>query len=369
MELKKETIGLKDLLLENVKYKTTYTNDYSCCTNVKGRKICISLGTQNLNTLINFISNPILILELENMNLEFDINTSIHSVLIECNGIQIDKLYNEHIMFLNSKFNLKADIVHNKVFIPLPFDFLNNGNGYLIYPQTKFDNKLDKNTINNINFWLEFSNYDFNDMIKNIYIRTEVNTFSNNIINEKKIKELYEKKLLLDYKFLLDYGDSDYIEKKIMDSKQITKYNFIQYHGEESKQNVKKQIIRLCYNYVIESLFIYFKNSLDLTLFHSIKQFEKLEIIFNGQIVLTKDYETLCFENSKEILGYELPKGVLEIKLDNLNSDIKNFSHIDNAILCIYDVAIPDNNSISICAYSTHYYIYKEDNIPIPLYY
>jgi hypothetical protein len=96
-----------------------------------------------------------------------------------------------------------------------------------------------------------------------------------------------------------------------------------------------------------------------LTIYWNTQQFEKINIIANGIIVQEYSYENLLQINSKEILGYELPKGVFEIKWDIIF--LKNLSKIDSFVMEFIGLMVPPDISFGICCESTNYLSYCEN--------
>ena len=213
--------------------------------------------------------------------------------------------------------------------------------------------------LHEIRLVVEFTSHLFIKMIKSCIIRTELTLASNppdyTIINN------YIYKYFINY----DYDNSNNFIKKNenLENTQFVKIKQNQYSGIELLQNLSCFKIRLSFNHYVDRFFIYFQDLNDKSIYWNTQQFETIKFIANGYEVLELDYTTLLYENSKSVLGYELPKGIFEIKWNTIKW--KNLSRIDNLTVILYDLIVPSNVGFAICAESINSLQYYENQSSI----
>lgn len=120
-----------------------------------------------------------------------------------------------------------------------------------------------------------------------------------------------------------------------------------QYFGLETISNTHPKI-KLPFNHNVNRFFMYFQNKYDFSIYTNTQQFGTIKFIANNQTILEYDYDTLLYNNSKSILGYELPNGIFEIKWNTFIH--KNLSMIDNFSIQIDELFVPTDVVFGICA-------------------
>jgi hypothetical protein len=102
---------------------------------------------------------------------------------------------------------------------------------------------------------------------------------------------------------------------------------------------------------------MYFQNQNSGSIYWNTQQFKTIKFIANGYDILEYDYATLLYNNSKSILGYELPKGIFEIKYI-VADKWKNLSKIDNLTVELNGIMVPPDIGFAICAESINWMVY-----------
>ncbi len=339
MELAKEHT-LKELLFQNITPNIEYDYNYSNSTIGPERRVIVNIFSYtNQNKNIKLISNPVIVIELdEDSELEFDVNGNIiKEISIEIGGSQIDKLYDKQIQIYNTIYGFEIKKSGSKVFLPIPFGCMVAGHGILVSECRWHESRL----------WITFGSSNCINMIKNFSVRTEI-IVSPNKLNYSITNDYYKKLLFEEHK---NSSKNNYDYKK----EQIVRHKFNQFCGLDDIINSNCKV-RCGFNHNTDRFFIYFQNKHDLSIYWNIPQFEKLSIFVNGYGVKNYTYETLQKLNSKEILGYVLPKGVFEIKWDI--AELKNLSRIDNLTIELSGLMVPQDIAFGICAESTNYLHY-----------
>ena len=126
-------------------------------------------------------------------------------------------------------------------------------------------------------------------------------------------------------------------------------------------QNLSNIKFKLNFNHNADRFFIYFQtlDLLDKSIYSNTQQFETIEFIVNGYNAVKYDYTTLLYDNSKNVLGYELPIGVFEIKWNSIKW--KNLSQIDNFQVVLNGLMVPSNIGFVIGAESINSLIYYKN--------
>lgn len=133
--------------------------------------------------------------------------------------------------------------------------------------------------------------------------------------------------------------------------KQLVKINQNQFDSLKLVQgNYPRIKLKLNFNFCVNRFFLYFQNFNDKSIYFNnhIQLFEKIVFVIEGYEVLEFDYTDLIISNSKDVLGYELPPGVFEIKWNMY--EYKNLSYVDRFELDVYSLLIPLNIGIGFCA-------------------
>jgi hypothetical protein len=157
-----------------------------------------------------------------------------------------------------------------------------------------------------------------------------------------------------------DYDNShifDY-QNEIYQNSILLKINENQFTGLEFfDQNSSTLRTKLNFYHNVNRFFIYFQNQDDKSIYWNTQQFEKIQFFALGETVLEYDYQTLLDLNNKNILGYELPNGVFEIKWNC--TQWKNLSNLCNLTIVISKLMIPLNFGFAICAESKNLACYN----------
>jgi len=334
----KDYLTLEQLIFQNNNYEIEYGYSNYYGTLGPNRKICVNISY--CEKYIHIISNPVIVFELDsNLDLEFDLEYVFSNITLEIGGSSIDRLDNKQIQIYNKIYGLEVKKIGSKIFYPIPFECMINGQGIL----------KSKCLLHEIRIYINFSSGEFINLIKNFSIQTKLTITKPDFT----ISNDYYKKILSE-----DYHDV--IDEKKYSGNQIIRFKFNQFFGLENiilNTHIK---IKVCFNHIVDRFFIYFQNQNDKSIYWNTQQFDMIEIIINGLVIKEYDYENLLLENSKEFLGYELPKGVFEIKWSMIES-FKNLSRIDTFTIQFYGLMVPPNISFGICAESINYLIYKDN--------
>jgi hypothetical protein len=360
LNIKNEFIENKYTLVEFLKKNNLYESKYEYITYSgtpigPSKKISINISKTNFDEKsTELISNPVMIFELDedkDNEFEFDIDFILDSIELSIGGSQIDKLYDEQIKMYNKIYGLDIKKIGSKVFYPIPFASMNIGNGIL----------SSKCKYHEIRLLIEFSSNKFIGMINSLTIRTELIILSEfldfSIINNSSS--------ILLTNYYNDYFDKLMIPNQNDENKQIVKINQNQFTGIDSiPSNLSSIKIKICFNHYVNKFFIYFQNLDDKSIYWNTKQFETIKFIANGYDVLEYDYQTLLDLNSKNVLGYELPKGIFEIKW-NVDVLWKNLSRVDNLTVLLDGLSVPSNVGFGICADYINWLSYEENQCRI----
>lgn len=327
---------LKELLVQNNTYKTQYVDIIPYGKIEPSKKIRFRIHkTIFENNNVELISNPIIVFELdENIDLQHDYENIFESIELTIGGSTVDRLWNKQIQNWNKIYGFNIEKNDSKIFFPLPFEALNNGNGIL----------CSQCGIHEIQLLIEFSSLQFINVIKTASLRIETIMLDKpnyHIINDyfrKKFKTEYHDKINHDM-ILIKIKQNQFIGLEILDYR-------IPIHK-----------ITVLFNHNVDRFFIYFQNLKNKSIYWNTQQFEIIRFIVNEHIVLEYDYLSLLQYNSKENLGYELPKGIYEIKWNLI--EYKNLSRIEKFVVELENLSIPLECGFGICAESSNYIGYK----------
>lgn len=282
----------------------------------------------------------------ESLNTNFDCEHLFNVINLYINNDRIDYFCDEQINIWNKINGYEVKKNGSKIFLPIPFAALNNG-------------ILVSNCINNkIEIIAEFCSSEFINMIKTACVRTELTILSKkpdySIVNDYYYK-----------KFEKEYPTINIEDVKKNNFNVICKIHKNQFDGSNVNIQSSTQRIKCDFTGNIDGIFIYFLNSSyyenpnDEQIIFNQKQFETISIIVNDDVILKYNYSDLLFYNSKEYLGYELPKGVYEIKLNLI--ELKFITNIDQFIVELDGKVVPSNYDIVIFAKSSNYLCYNDD--------
>lgn len=364
-EISQQYYTFEELLEQNNECSIEYNINEYLYPIKKSSRIRIQLNTSNLNN-ITIMSNPVLVFEIDDsLDLEFDLNNLFCDISLEIGGARIDKLFDKQILIYNKIYGLETKKIDSKIFYPIPFGCMNNGQGLII----------SNLTWHFVNIFISFENYEFINMIKNLSIKTKLSRYLYKPGFFDTINNYYKKILFEDY--YSHYNKSiDFINENIFNGKSDFARIKINQYCVCNAFTSSTFIYNLGFNYFTERFFIYFQNSFDKSIYWNTQLFKKIEIIIDGYVVKKFCYEDLQYANTKENLGYELPKGVFEIKWDsfdlhenlheNLYEDfkkkcknIKNLSRIDKLCIKIHESMIPPHINFGICSESINYLRYS----------
>ena len=364
MENIKNNFVLENFIKENYSHKTANTHDICqilpVITNNKMKfNISNNIGSIVIDGMTpELILNPILVFELDEnngnngnnenngYNDELDIDSIISNIYLEIGGSTIFKLWDQQIKIYNKIYKLESKKIGSKIFYPVPILQMINGNG-LLFSKCKY---------HEIRLFVNYNANHFLKYIKHCYMTCDLiyvyenpnyslltnytftnfknnNQCRNNLNNFNKLNEIYQNSILL----------------KINEN-QFTGLEFVD-------QNSSTLRTRLNFNHNVNRFFIYFQNQDDKSIYWNTQQFEKIQFFALGETVLEYDYQTLLDLNDKNILGYELPNGVFEIKWNC--AQWKNLSNLDNLTIVISKLMIPLNFGFAICAESENLACYK----------
>lgn len=343
IKIEKE-FGLKDLM---EKFSPTY--GYHCSKSIIPNQtfinkfIRIYLNT-GIDESVELILNPVMIIELEEEENDFDLVFDISNVFVSIKlvnaGTYFDELYSHtYISILNKIYGLEIKKVGSKIFYPLPFECMCEANGLLAKH----------------NFYLElkFGSGKHINLIKSLTIRTDtISPLSKpeySTLN-KQISNFFKNNYGNNYKpVFVDENNNQLIMTKIKQSQS----NVL------TLQNNPRIKSSVHFNHIVDRFFLYFVNSKDGLIYSNTQQFELIIFIANGYEVLEYDYETLINMNNKSVLRYELPKGVFEIKWNVPN--YKNLSRIEKFQVELIGLMVPTDIQCVICAESVNFLGYNNN--------
>ena len=276
-----------------------------------GKRISIPLSVHKYgDKQVDLVSNPIIIFELGDIDLEFVPQRIFHQIEFEIGGTQIDKISLNQINVLQKKYNLEVKQIGSKVFFPLPINCLLKSNGI----------PISKCIYHELRLLFEFTNEQCIGCIQDICVRTDLIIFEKQPvwknICEPILSEILEKSIYSDkmknYIETKPYGD--------FESKQIIKIKQNQFTGLECLNRQTDYKIKLNFYHDIERFYIWFENSIDEIVYKE-KPFDKISFIADNIKVLELDYEdfvynTLSVNNNNKGLG--LGKGIYEIEWKNI---------------------------------------------------
>ena len=342
-----ENITLQELIIDNNSYETDYIYSHYDGQLFPNKQIFLRISEQNcFQNEFKMIYNPVMIFELEeNSEFEFDVENIINKIELIIGGCRYDILYDIHIKTLQKIYGLKIMKNNSTIFYPIPFECMLKENG--IFLSELFSNEL--------LFSIEFTSKQYVNIIKSFYIKTTKITL---------LKEKINQNLINCYSWIQFLNDTKNTNKFTHNSDLFLadKFKFIcrtkQYYlHNEPLLNMSNIKIRLNFNFHTNKFFIYFYNHKTKTIYWNFQQFEQIKFIVNGYVILEYDYDTLLKYNSKNVLGYELPKGVFEIKWDI--PEYKNLSRINNLTVELCGLLVLPESYFGIFSESVNYICYK----------
>ena len=311
-----------------------------------GKIITITINANNYgDKQVDLVSNPVIIFELGETDLEFVPERIFSNIKFEIGGNRIDKIWMNHIIVLQKKLNLEVKKIGSKVFFPIPIYCLLKSNGIIISKCNHYQLRL----------WIEFTYEPCIGSIQDMCLRTDLvilqtkpvwKNVCESVLSELLVNSIYSNKIKK-YIETKPYGD--------FESKQIIKIKQTQFTGMESLNGQSDSIIKLHFNHDIEGFYIWFENSEDNIIYKE-KSFDKISFIIDSVKVLELDYEDLVYNtliiNNNKGLG----KGIYEIEWKNIiNYDPTNFK------IELKGLALPNSNIyFNIHAESNNYLNYED---------
>lgn len=313
-----------------------------------GKRITLTLSAHRYgDKQVDLVSNPIVIFELGETDLEFVPERVFNNIQFEIGGTQIDKIWMNQIAVLQKKYNLEVKQIGSKVFFPLPINCLLKSNGI----------PVSKCYFHEMRLWFEFTNEQFIGCIENMCLRTDL------IILEKQPvwKNICEPILveLLETSFYSDEIITKYVKNEPYDdfeSRQIIKFKQNQFTGLERIHENTDRIFALNLNHKIERFYIWLENSTDNIIYKEDKPFDKISFIADNIKVLELDYEELVYNTLAINDNKGLGKGIYEIEWKN----IINYNPVDFKVE-LNGLSIPDQN-ICFAIYAESYNYFEFDN-------
>lgn len=334
---------IKKLMTVNNNYQMKYLYSRSNGTIKSGKLITILLSANKYyDKYVDLVSNPIIIFELENENLdlEFFPERIFATVAFEIGGCQIDKIYTNQIVVLQKKYNLKVKRIGSKVFFPLPINCLLKSNGI----------PVSKCMYHELRFFFEFNNEQFINCIQDMCVRTEL------LILEKKPewKNICEP-ILFELLETSIYSNNmkNYIQNNSyenFESKQIIKFKQNQFTGLENMNGQYHCKINLHFNHDVERFYIWFENRIDNIVYEE-KSFDKIAFIADNICVLEMNYEDLVYNTLTLNNNIGLGKGIYEINWKHIINYNPNILQVE-----LNGLTLPNQDiCFSICAESYNY--------------
>jgi len=280
------------------------------------------------NIIINksndeLLLNPVIIIELDDtLDLEFDVTDIFNSIELYIENYQIDMFSKNQLKIYQTIKGFEIKKIDSKIFYPLPFNL--------------FGNKISNYLFNKIKLSIFYTSNPCISDIKNICVKTDVVSMKTNL-NIEDSKNMDESTII-----------KDFLE---IDTYQITKIkqNLTQeMEGLSTHRSNQKIMLNFNNHNPIDKFFIYFEDTTNDTIY-KLRPFDKIIFFINGNTVLEYDYETLIYDNDEKNIGYNLPKGVYQIDWNKFS--LKNLSPINNFIVKLCGISIPNNNIVfCICA-------------------
>lgn len=342
MTIKKNST-LKELVTQNTLHETKYVDVCMCGSIEASKRIMFSIKSSEIiseekNNVM--IANPVIILNLKSSAYVFNDDSLFKKIEFFVGGNCLDVMNNEQIKIWNKIHGLEFKKFGSKIYFPIPFDILNKGNGILI-SELKFQD---------IQFFVEFSSSPIVDIIDDSYLRIELLTVSEN--PDYSIISNYFYQQMKKYHQHLKIEDMKKSNYSVIT--EITKNQYDVFEIETTNGYFFKS---LYFNHIVDRFFIYFQNSSDNSIYTNTQQFETIEFTIDDEIVSMYNYFDILFDNTKENLGYELPKGIYEIKWNSIK--YKNLSNVNRMHVSFSGLMVPENCNLVICANSLNYLVYK----------
>lgn len=335
-------LTLKQLITENILYETKYSYSQKIYKPKIGGRYYYKIETENAELILN----PTIIFELDEFNeLEFDTSDIFNSISYDIGGCQNDKLYSNQLKIYQEIEQNKIIKNGSKIIFPINFTSFNKNYGIIGTDIVWYDIKL----------YIEFTLNPCISCIKEIYLQTDL------IIT--KTKPDYSK---INKYYLDDCNNQDkyryhQIQKSVnMDNNKIIKIIQTQFTGIDNiYPNLINHKIKINFNHFVEKFFIYFENIIDNSIYKN-KPFDKIEFESNGNYIIEFDYETLI-NNNNQLIDYKLPRGVYQIDWDKYFK--KNLSTIDNLIIRLYGIMVPNYFGFCIIGNSVNYINYENGSM------
>ncbi len=308
-----ENNSLRNLITKDNQYiiKQLYFKSSSDITNGNGigKRTTVNLGVGKYGDIdIDLISNPIIIFDLNDVDLEFVPEKIFNYITFEIGGQQIDKIYSNHMTILQKEYGLEVKKIGSKVFFPIPINCLLKSNGIL----------ASKCKFHEIRFWLEFTNEPSIQCIGDMSLRIDITMLANkpnwtnicgNILKESFNDPVHGEQLK---------SNEGKIYTGDFKNQQIIKIKHFQFTGAEQCDNNENVKIKTYFNHWVNKLYIFFSNTTNINgNIYKEQPFDRIRVIANQVIILDLDFETLLYETvSKSKSNSVLPKGVYIIEID-----------------------------------------------------
>lgn len=335
----------KNLITENNNYEIKYLYSRPNGQVGIGRRVCVILSANKYGDKnVDLITNPIIIFELNDTDLEFIPERIFDNIQFEIGGILIDKIYSNQIIVLQKKYNLEVKKIGSKVFFPLPINCLIKSNGIPISKCVRHEFRL----------WFDLTDEPLISCINDLCVRTEL------VILEKQPvwKNICEP-ILSELINTSIYSDimKKYIQEKPyenFESKQIIKFKQNQFTDAEKFNGFDSIKCLLKFKHDIERFYIWFVNSNDVI--YKEKQFDKITFFADNINVLELNYEDLVYKTLFLNKNKGLGKGIYEIEWKNV------INYVPESLIVVLNGTIP-NQDISFKIYAESYnYLEFENN-------
>ncbi len=306
---------LQEFITKDKKF-TKITTSSDTLSNSKSSRNCFIIYKKYGNQLIDFATNFVLEIELDNSEYNFNTDKVFEYISLEISGNKVDKIYLNQIHILQKIYGLEVKKIDNKIFYPIPMECLTNGNGLLL---SKFYADYCENV--EIRIWIEFinNNQENLDNIKNIKLNYDGIILDNGLDKLQNITTIN-----LNYKpnitqYNLSSKELDLVtnksNEKVMiincnNKKQALTTKYIENYFTGSEKFNKSSKIKTSNTKRVERFIIYFEDSLNYNVCKE-KVFDSIKFVANGKEIFDIDYYKLLSETNEKYPG--LPIGVYVI--------------------------------------------------------
>ncbi len=306
---------LQEFITKDKKF-TKITTSSDTLSNSKSSRNCFIIYKKYGNQSIDFATNFVLEIELENSEYNFNTDNVFEYISLEISNTKIDKIYLNQIHILQKIYGLEVKKIDNKIFYPIPMECLINGNGLLV---SKFYGDYCENV--EIRIWIELINNNQENLnnIKSIKLNYDGIILDNGLDKLQNITTIN-----LNYKpnitqYNLSSKELDLVtnksNEKVMiincnDKKQALTTKYIENYFTGSEKFNKSSKIKTNNVNRVERFIIYFEDSLNYNVCKE-KVFDSIKFVANGKEIFDIDYYKLLSETNEKYPG--LPIGVYVI--------------------------------------------------------